>query len=250
MQESFWLESRGSRMLCILEHSTHSNVGENLVVLIHGFAGTKVEPHRMYKKLSKRLSDDGFTVLRFDFVGSGDSDGDFEDMTIRCEIEDSFNVIEYCRNKFNVKKLFIHGYSMGGCIASCVAASIENNGLVLWSPVSSPYWNFYHLLGKDKFMQGLKGENVDYLGDIIGSKFFKELIDINPLEKAEYYNKPVFIIHGTQDNDVLPLNAYSYSSKFHNCNIHFIENADHCYTSKEWEDELLSKTEEFFKTML
>lgn len=246
MQESFWIESRGYNMIGIMEYNEKCNKGENMVVLIHGFAGTKVEPHRMYRKLSKHLSNQGFTVIRFDFVGSGDSDGDFEEMTIGGEIQDSINVVNYCRKHFNVNKLFILGYSMGGCVAACTATQVQSDGLILWSPVSNPYWNFYHIFGKEKFYQGLKGENVDYLGDVVGKGFFEELLDIDPLRQGPNYSKPVCIIHGTEDNDVLPVNAYAYGKIFPNCSISFIDGADHCYSSKEWEESLLAKTCEFF----
>lgn len=250
MQECFWIESRGYRMLSILEYDDLSTKGENMVVLIHGFGGTKIEPHRMYPKLSNRLSKLGFTVLRFDFVGSGDSDGDFKDMTISGEIQDSVNVVNYCRDNFFAENIFILGYSMGGCIASYTASLIENNGLVLWSPVSNLYWNFYHIFGKERFKRGLEGNDVDYLGDVLGSRFFDELLNINPLERIKSYKKPVCIIHGTEDKDVLPFNSNCYNKKILNCNIHFINGADHCYSSREWEEELLTKTTEFLSSLI
>lgn len=250
MQECFWIESRGHKMLSILEYDDVSTKGENIILLIHGFVGTKIEPHRMYPKLSKMLSKLGFTVLRFDFVGSGDSDGNFEYMTISGELEDSINVVEYCRENFPLKKLYILGYSMGGCVAACLATRVENEGLVLWAPVSNPFWNFYHILGEEMFKKGLAGTDVDFLGDIVGSKFFTELLEINPLDKANVYKKTVCIIHGTDDKDVLPLNSYAYRKQFSNSKTYFVNGADHCFSSKEWEKELLMTTTSFFENLI
>lgn len=245
MQDSVWIESRGYRMLGILEYDDAKEIGKDLVVLIHGFVGTKIEPHRMYRKLSERLSKKGFTVMRFDFVGSGDSDGSFEDMTIMGEVEDGLNVIEYLKNNYNVKNLYIVGFSMGGCVASILASKSQCDGLVLWSPVSNPFWNFYHIFGHDSFIKGIKGNKVDYLGDVVGEKFFDELLESDPLKYAMDYNNPVLIIHGTEDMDVLPVNAYCYNKVFLNSSIHFVEGADHCYSSFEFEKELLDNTVEF-----
>ena len=48
-------------------------------LLLHGFTGTKTESHRMFVKLSRRLAEHGIASLRFDFRGSGDSAGEFEE---------------------------------------------------------------------------------------------------------------------------------------------------------------------------
>ncbi len=250
MQESVWIESRGYKMLGILEYDKVENKGKKIIVLIHGFTGTKSEIHRLYRKLSYRLSNQGYTVLRFDFVGSGDSDGDFRDMTINREIEDGLNVLRYCKENFAAEKLYIVGFSLGGCIASILASKSQCDGLVLWSSVSNPFWNFYHIFGKKQFNRGLKGEDIDYSGDIVGTDFFKELIDVNPLEYSKDYNNPVLIIHGTGDEDVLPLNSLCYNRVFSNSSIYFIENADHCYSSKEFETELLNTTVKYFTDFL
>lgn len=249
MQESLWIESRGYKMLGILEYNKVEDKGKNLVVLIHGFVGTKIEPHRMYRKLSERLSNNGYTVLRFDFVGSGDSDGDFKDMTIGGEIQDGLNVLQFCRDNFNIEKLYILGFSMGGCIASILAAKSNCDGLVLWSPVSNPFWNFYHIFGQDKFIMGLSGKDVDYLGDVVGTNFFDELLEVDPLKFSKGYNNPVLIIHGTEDQDVLPLNAHCYNKVFSNSSLHFIDGADHCYSSLEFESELLDITVNFYRNL-
>ena len=47
------------------------------VVFFHGFTGTKVEPHRIFVKTARELAAIGFYALRFDFRGSGDSEGIF-----------------------------------------------------------------------------------------------------------------------------------------------------------------------------
>ncbi|KLU63127.1 hypothetical protein CEB3_c04770 [Peptococcaceae bacterium CEB3] len=45
------------------------------VILFHGFTGTKLEPHRLLLKISHALEKLGFASFRFDFLGSGESDG-------------------------------------------------------------------------------------------------------------------------------------------------------------------------------
>ena len=46
------------------------------VVLLSPGVKTRVAPHRLYNKMAAALTAQGFTVLRFDFYGLGDAEGD------------------------------------------------------------------------------------------------------------------------------------------------------------------------------
>src|ERR1700737_4360766 len=63
-----------------MEHIPHASSNEKLpaVILFHGFTGNKLEPHRLFLKISRALEQLGFACFRFDFLGSGESDGNFE----------------------------------------------------------------------------------------------------------------------------------------------------------------------------
>ncbi|MGD9569858.1 MAG: alpha/beta hydrolase family protein [Sedimentibacter sp.] len=245
MQESLWIDSRGQKIFGLLEYDKPEEKGKNLVIFFHGFTGLKSAPHRMFRKVSELLSKKGYTVLRFDFIGSGDSEGDFEDMTISREVEDGLSVLKYCNENFKIKKLYFIGYSLGGCIATILTSKSNCDGLVLWSPASNPFWNFHNIFGEENFINGLKGEKVECLGNVICSKFFDELPYIDPSKSAKEYENKVLLIQGTKDEWIMPINAFYYKKMFKNCSIHFIEGADHDYTSYDFEKELIDKTVDF-----
>jgi hypothetical protein len=67
------------------------------VLMCHGFTGHKAEAHRLFVHTARRLMQEGLVVLRFDFLGSGDSEGLFEEMTIRGEVEDALNALAFLR---------------------------------------------------------------------------------------------------------------------------------------------------------
>ena len=46
------------------------------VIICHGFKGNKTQ--RKFVGLGRELAKNGIVVLRFDFYGSGDSEGNFE----------------------------------------------------------------------------------------------------------------------------------------------------------------------------
>ena len=54
------------------------------VLMCHGLGGTKVGRHRIYVALSEALARLGIAVMRFDFSGCGDSEGDAHHMSFLC----------------------------------------------------------------------------------------------------------------------------------------------------------------------
>ena len=49
----------------------------DIVLFVHGFMGNKVDHHFMMRTFSDVVIQCGFSSYRFDFLGSGDSDGNF-----------------------------------------------------------------------------------------------------------------------------------------------------------------------------
>ena len=94
------------------------------VILFHGFCDDRNEINFVHTELSRRLCQEGIASVRFDFAGSGESDGRFEDMTVSGEVADGLAILDYVRGLDFVDKsrVAIHGLSMGGCVASMVAS--------------------------------------------------------------------------------------------------------------------------------
>lgn len=78
-------------------------------------------------------------------------------------------------------------------------------------------------------------------------EFLQGLTEVDPLESLSCYQKHVLIIHGTKDMDVFPVNGYNYYKSILDSELYYVKDADHCYSKKEFEEELLDKTEEYFK---
>ena len=55
----------------------HGENAEDVVLLMHGFMGNKVDHHFMMKTFAQDIAQEGFMSYRFDFLGCGDSDGEF-----------------------------------------------------------------------------------------------------------------------------------------------------------------------------
>ena len=109
------------------------------VAFFHGFTGTKVEPHRIFVKTARELAAIGFYVLRFDFRGSGDSEGDFSEMTIGGEVSDAIKSVDVltAMQGVDAERIGILGLSMGGCVAAFVSGQDTRvKSTVMWAPLS------------------------------------------------------------------------------------------------------------------
>jgi len=109
------------------------------VALFHGFGGQRMEPHFIFVKLARLLAKNEIIAARFDFRGSGESDGEFEKMTILTEVEDGMKIMDFLSKHPLVDRtrLGVVGLSLGGCIARLVATERDNiRCLVLWSAVA------------------------------------------------------------------------------------------------------------------
>ena len=117
--------NQGQQLNGILHSPTGFDAPCPAIAFFHGFTGTKVEPHRIFVKTARELASIGFYVLRFDFRGSGDSAGDFSEMTISGEISDAIKSIDVLTAMQGVdpERIGILGLSMGGCVC----------GVCLWA---------------------------------------------------------------------------------------------------------------------
>src|SRR6516165_8124503 len=94
------------------------------VVFFHGFTGDRMESHWIFVKCSRALAFHGIASLRFDFYGSGESDGQFDEVTLQGEVSDAEAAVEFFRKQKGVdgRRLGLCGLSLGGAVAACVAA--------------------------------------------------------------------------------------------------------------------------------
>ncbi len=108
--------------------------GRPAVLFLHGWSGGRLGPHRMFVKLARRLAAAGFTCLRPDFCGRGDSDGRTADATIQSMIADARAAVDYLAAQRPGRPIILLAICSGGKVA--IGTAVERpavTGLVLWS---------------------------------------------------------------------------------------------------------------------
>lgn len=236
-----------------MEHIPAHSEKEKLpaAILFHGFTGNKLEPHRMFLKISRALEQQGIASFRFDFLGSGESDGNFEDMTVSKEIAEANAILDFIRNdpRIDVGRISLIGLSMGGLVASVLSGNRPDDihKLVLMAPAG----NMYELI-KDMAEAYLATPDltiIDHGGNLIGRAFPLDLKTIDVFELAKSYQREVLLIHGTKDEAV----PYEVSNSYRDlcygpqATMHFIEEADHTFNKHEWESEVIQAIMQFLK---
>ncbi|MCS7180681.1 MAG: alpha/beta fold hydrolase [bacterium] len=229
------------------------------VILFHGFTGNKCESHFLFTKLARKLYKEGISVLRFDFYGSGDSEGNFEDMTLMTEIKDGEKAVEFLKtfDFIDIKRIGVLGLSMGALTATYVASNFDLiRSLCLWSPLAFPEIIKKKLITK-KMIIKLKKYGKCYIpgtGHYIGREFIESTEKLKIEKFVEGYKGDVFIIH-TKDDITLDLNhSLFYFEKFHinarSLKMLILDKGGHVFTTEESEKKVLEETTKFFKDTL
>ena len=204
--EPFVLGEEGNRIFGVIE-KPDGGKALPVVIMLHGFTGEHITSSFKLPRVSRKLVGKGIATVRFDFLGSGNSDGEFKDMTPSSEAADALRIVEMVKGSdwFN-GNLGILGYSLGGFIASMIASKIEGlKSVCLWAPstVNGPgvFERFFALSGAKRLENG--NEGLYDLGSLLVSeKFLEEIKSIDARKLLGMYKGPIKIITGTNDEYV------------------------------------------------
>ena len=95
------------------------------VVMLHGNGTNRHEANNAYDYAAPELAKAGIATIRFDYIGNGDSTGDYVDFTYTKGMEDAMACRAYIRSQEGIKKnkIGIMGWSQGGRIALITAGT-------------------------------------------------------------------------------------------------------------------------------
>jgi len=232
-------------------HTPDSDEPAPAVLMLPGFTGNRVEAHFLFVKMARRLAAAGYVAMRFDFRGSGESQGNFWEMTLPGEVDDARAALAWLRRHPAVDpgKVALLGLSMGGAVAASVAGEDPTiAGLILWSAVAdfSEVTRAVQPLPDDAptVLGPLPDGRFDLGGLLLGPAFRETLGQVQPLESVKRYAGPALIIHGTNDDAVPPDHADRYLQAMGEKRAvrHWVQGADHVYSAHVWEEETFGMT--------
>lgn len=233
MQSIIITKDNGQRIAALL---FLPHMYQYLVIICHGFRGKK-ENNSKICSFAEKLNPLGFGVLAFDFSGSGESDGDFSDITLSGQVEDLSAVIDYSHKTLG-RPILLLGRSFGG--STILAGALDDErvqGYVFWSTPVDIQETFTRMIREDAYEQMIRGKPVtldDEAGEYtLKASFVQDIYNHNLVENLKQIGKrPVLIIQGQEDEVVAVYNArYMYNGL---CNVEMIivDGADHRFLDK------------------
>lgn len=133
--ESFHSGHRGHRIYCSLHRPATRLVRGTGVVLCNPLGHEYYRAHRSYVKLAMQLSQLGFPVMRFDYTGCGDSEGERVHERLDAWLNDISTAAGLLRESEPVSSIALGGLRFGATLSWLSAQRIDSvNALLLWDP--------------------------------------------------------------------------------------------------------------------
>ncbi|MDB4838209.1 bifunctional alpha/beta hydrolase/OsmC family protein [Marinomonas sp.] len=186
-------------------------------------------------RISRALIEKGIAVLRFDFTGLGNSDGDFENTNFSSNILDLIAAADFLRSEYQAPKLLI-GHSLGGAAVLGVAQKIPESQAIV--TIGSPSDAAHVAHNFSAHINDIE-ERGEAEVNLAGRKFKiqKQFLDdiknfgnnhISKLKKA------LLIMHSPIDNIVNVSEAEKiYQAALHPKSFVSLDNADHLLSDKQ-----------------
>ena len=178
----------------------------------------------------------GFGVMRFDFTGLGESEGDFEDTNFTSNVEDLIAASKYLEKEYMAPAVMV-GHSLGGAAALFAAKQLDNIKAVV--TIGSPSYpeHVTHLLRDKKEEIEKNGCATVSIGGrqfMIKKQFLDDLQSQEHIPVIKNLGKALLVMHSPQDKIVGIDNAANiYKLAKHPKSYITLDGADHMLTNKD-----------------
>jgi len=251
-----------------------AGAGRPVLVMLHGWTGTRSGPHQMLTRAARTFAAAGFNVLRFDFAGRGDSAGDAELATLATMEQDTRCAVLWCREKLAPDTPVILLGLCSGCEVAVAAADAEGvAALALWSaPIvaaaeskartaakRSHHLKTYarKLLRPATYVKLLTGRlDTRSITKVVTKGGGAEAKNVESteagqlppgwraaaLERFEKAARPQLMLYGTADPTTAEALEWYREHTRSTPQVHLVAGANHSYYSLAWEREVIGVT--------
>lgn len=187
------------------------------------------------RHISQALNLSGVAVLRFDFTGLGESEGDFADTNFSSNVEDLVSAAEYLAKEYTAPTLLI-GHSLGGAAVLCAANELPEVKAVC--TIGAPYdpEHVRHLLATsiDEIeANGVAEVNIGGRPFQVKKQFLEDIRSNAIEDKIHKLGKALLIMHSPQDRTVSIDNAARlYHTARHPKSFISLDGSDHLVSNK------------------
>jgi pimeloyl-ACP methyl ester carboxylesterase len=132
----FYLQAPEGDLFAVYHEPRSGSTRESAVLLCYPLGHEYLNSHRAYRQIAVMLSEAGFPVLRFDYLGSGDSGGSCEQASIELWLRNVEHALVEVKARSGAEKVCLAGLRLGASLALLAAHRTGSvDALVLWDPV-------------------------------------------------------------------------------------------------------------------
>ncbi len=188
------------------------------------------------RNISRALTIKGFAVLRFDFTGLGESEGDFADTNFSSNIQDLEQAARFLAEHYSAPEILI-GHSLGG--AAVIRAAMNMAEVKAVATIGAPFdpEHVSHLLESSREeieRNGVAKVNIGGRGFTVKKQFLEDIQNNKCIDEIKSLDKGLLIMHSTQDRVVSIDNAAKiYHAAMHPKSFISLDGADHLLSTKE-----------------
>lgn len=171
------------------------------LVLCHGMESTRGGTKQT--AIVERFVPLGYNVLRFDFSFVGDSEGEYEDLTVSAEVDDALGALDFM-HEFGASECTLVGSSLGGLVALLTAAQLPHlvSRVAVIAPVADSRLFTDGL--SDKAIADWRTRGRRRVGSgFLKPSFLDDVLRIDAPAALRTIQMPVLVMHGDAD-EVVP----------------------------------------------
>ena len=214
------------------------------VIMLHGNGSTRHEAGNAYDYTAPEMAKAGIATIRFDYIGNGDSTGDYIDFTYDKGVEDAMKCYEYLStlDVIDMDHVGIMGWSQGGRLALLTAGRNDVfTSVCTWAGA-------YDQKGTDAEQYEIAKENGYY--EVTYSwreplkqspAYYECAMSIDYPAEVANIKAPILAINGTNDTTVVPETAQAIidASTSEGSQVLLLEGGDHTFGVFSGDDTIL-----------
>ncbi len=195
-------------------------------------------------RISRALAAQGIGVLRFDFTGLGNSEGDFANTNFSSNVSDLICAADKLRQDFEAPSLLV-GHSLGGAAVLAAAGEIEEAKAVVTIGAPADPAHVSHLFGSSRAEIESQGSAVVNLAGRqfeIKKQFLEDIASQSLEDRIKRLRKALLIFHSPVDEIVAIDNASAiFQTALHPKSFISLDKADHLL-SRKFDSEYVAAT--------
>ncbi len=203
-------------------------------VFAHCF--TCVKNEQTASLISHQLAMANIAVLRFDYTGLGQSEGDFSESNLSTNIHDIQSAASFLEKNY-VKPEVIIGHSLGGAAAILALEEVKSIRAIITIGAPSDPAHIRKLIKENSGENSEKGEasiDIDGRPFTIKQQFIDNLSKHNLKDILKKSRKALLILHAPQDKVVAISDAAElFESAFHPKSFVTLDRSDHMLTNND-----------------